>query len=219
MDAVDDSLRRLETDYIDLYQIHGPDPQTPIEETLRALDDVVRSGKVRYIGCSNFSRLAGRRGGSGCRAVQNLDAVHLARRTSTTCSTAASSASWYRRARSTASASCPTSRSPVASSPASIAPGEKPPEGTRLAAWGPRGEQCSATRTSRCSAGSSHSREQRGHTMLELAIGWLASNRQVSSVIAGATKPEQVEDNVNAANWKLTREEMAEVNALSKRGD
>ena len=61
--------------------------------------------------------------------------------------------------------------------------------------------------------------EQRGHTMLELAIGWLASNKQVGSVIAGATKPEQVEANVNAANWKLTREEMAEVNALSRRGD
>ena len=54
MDAVDASLRRLNTDYIDLYQLHGPDPSTPIDETLRALDDMVTSGKVRYVGCSNF---------------------------------------------------------------------------------------------------------------------------------------------------------------------
>ena len=121
-EAVEASLRRLGTDFIDLYQVHLPDAETPLEETMRALDDLVRQGKVRYLGCSNFA------------GWQLVDAQWVARaartatassplRTSTTCSTGTSSAISSPRATLTGWGSCPTSRSPAAFSQASTAAG------------------------------------------------------------------------------------------------
>ena len=132
--AVEDSLTRLGTDRIDLYQLHVPDPKTPIAETLGALGELVAEGKVREIGCSNFNAamleeaaaaVAGRRrpGSSACR-------------TSTTSSTASPRTGSSTSATAPAWPSCPTSRWPSASSAGKYRAGQPPPEGTRLAAMG-----------------------------------------------------------------------------------
>jgi aryl-alcohol dehydrogenase-like predicted oxidoreductase len=97
--------------------------------------------------------------------------------------------------------------------------GEKPPEGTRIAAWGARGEEILSERNFAILSGLERFAEQRGKTVLDVAMGWLASHEYVPSVIAGATKPEQVEQNVKAAEWRLTPEEMSEIDAITKRRD
>jgi aryl-alcohol dehydrogenase-like predicted oxidoreductase len=97
--------------------------------------------------------------------------------------------------------------------------GEKPPEGTRLAAFGARGEEMLSERNFAILHGLERFAEERGKTVLDVAIGWLISHPYVPSVIAGATKPEQVEQNVKAAEWRLTPEEMSEIDAITKRRD
>jgi aryl-alcohol dehydrogenase-like predicted oxidoreductase len=216
-DAVEGSLRRLGTDWIDLYQIHFPDVTTPIEETLRALDDIVRQGKVRYIGCSNFS------------SWQMVEAQWTARTQHFT--PLISSQNEYnlldRRIERELVPACQEyglgilPYFPLASGFLSgkYRQGEKPPEGTRIAAWGARGEEILSERNFAILSGLERFAEQRGRTVLDVAIGWLASHDYLPSVIAGATKPEQVEQNVKAAEWRLTPEEMAEVDGITKRRD
>jgi len=97
--------------------------------------------------------------------------------------------------------------------------GEKPPEGTRLAAWGARGQEVLSDRNFAILSGLEQFAEACEKTVLDVAIGWLASQSHVPSVIAGATKPEQVEQNVKAAEWRLTAEEMSEVDGITKRRD
>ena len=193
--ACDDSLRRLGTDRIDLYQLHFPDQATPLEETLGALDELVRAGKVREIGCSNFSaehdRGVGRASApiSGwARFVSVQNEYSLLRRgpeTATACST---------RARSTTSRSSRTSRSRAACSPGKYKRGAAPPAGTRLAGMpAERQEQAFSDKIiDRVEALDAWAREH-GHTLLELAFAWLLARPVVASVIAGATKPEQVD--------------------------
>jgi aryl-alcohol dehydrogenase-like predicted oxidoreductase len=217
MSAVEDSLRRLGTDYIDLYQVHFPDAKTPIEETLRALDDVVRAGKVRYIGCSNFA------------GWQVAEAAWIARSTGGTAF--ASAQNQYnlldRRIERELAPACQKfglgvlPYFPLASGflTGKYRPGEKPTEGTRLAAWGPRGAEMLSEPNFAVLTKLEEFTQERGHTMIELAIGWLASHDFVPSVIAGATKPEQVEQNVAAGAWKLTPNEMAAVDKITKRAD
>ncbi len=216
-DAVDDSLRRLGTDYIDLYQVHFPDVKTPIEETMRALDDVVRAGKVRYIGCSNFT------------AWQVVESQWIAR--THDLSPFASAQNQYnlldRRVERELAPACEKyglgilPYFPLASGflTGKYRPGEKAPEGTRLAAWGARGESVLSESNFAVLTPLEAFAQARGHTMIDLAIGWLASHAYVPSVIAGATKPEQVEQNVAAGAWRLTPEEMAEVDKITKPKD
>jgi aryl-alcohol dehydrogenase-like predicted oxidoreductase len=216
-DAVEGSLRRLGTDWIDLYQIHFPDVTTPIEETLRALDDIVRQGKVRYIGCSNFA------------SWQVVEAQWTAR--TQHFSPLISSQNEYnlldRRIERDLVPACQEyglgilPYFPLASGFLSgkYRQGEKPPEGTRIAAWGARGEEILSERNFAILSGLERFGEQRGRTVLDVAIGWLASQPYVPSVIAGATKPEQVELNVKAAEWRLTPDEMSEVDAVTRRRD
>lgn len=208
MAAVEDSLRRLGTDYIDLYQFHTPDPRTPIEETLRALDDLVRQGKVRYIGHSNFA------------GWQAAEAHYVARAANLTPFVSAQN-EYNLLDRRIERELVPACRAygvtilpyfPLASGflTGKYRPGETAPAGTRLAGAGPLAdrvlnEKNYSTLQRLEAVASSHDR-----TMLELAIGWLASQPHVASVIAGATKPEQVEQNVAAAEWKLSAEELAE---------
>ena len=214
---VEASLRRLETDYIDLFQVHFPDVKTPIEETLRALDDVVRAGKVRYIGCSNFA------GWQVADAQWTARANHL--------SPFVSAQNEYNLLdRRTEHELVPAANAyglgvlpyfPLASGflTGKYRHGEPPPHGTRLQMWGPRGEQVLSERNFAVLEKLETFATSRGHTMLELAIGWLASQPHVASVIAGATSPEQVEQNVAAAAWQLTREELIEVdNATAREG-
>ncbi len=213
--AVEASLRRLGTDYIDLYQIHFPDTTTPIEETLRALDDVVRQGKVRYIGCSNFA------GWQVVEAQWITRTQHL--------SPLISAQNEYnlldRRIERELVPACNAyglgvlPYFPLASGflTGKYRPGEPPPQGTRLQAWGARGEQVLSERNFEVLTKLEEFAQLRGKSMLELAIGWLASQPHVASVIAGATKPEQIEQNVSAADWRLAAEEMSEVDSFTKK--
>ena len=216
-EAIDASLRRLGTDYIDVYQMHGPDAKSPIEETMRALDDVVRAGKVRYIGCSNFN---------GWQVVESQWIAH-----SEHLSKFVSAQNQYnlldRRVERELAPACEKyglgilPYFPLASGflTGKYRPGEKAAEGTRLAAWGARGDSMLSEPNFAMLMKLEDFAQTRGHTMIDLAIGWLASHTFVPSVIAGATKPEQVVQNVAAGEWKLTPDEMAEVDKITKPRD
>jgi aryl-alcohol dehydrogenase-like predicted oxidoreductase len=213
MEAVEASLKRLQTDYIDLYQMHRPDPETPIEETLSALDDLVTQGKVRYLGNSNFT------GWMIADADWTAKDEHLTRFVS-----AQNNYSLLeRRVEHEVNPACERfglgmlPYFPLASGLLSgkYTRGEPPPEGTRLANFGPRAAAAlndnNFDKLDRLSAWA----QERGHTLLELAFAWLLGHKVVSSVIAGATKPEQVQSNAATAGWKLTPAEVAEVTKLA----
>ena len=213
IEQVEASLRRLRTDYIDLYQMHVPDPSTPIEETLRALDDLVRAGKVRYIGNSNFAGwqvvqahyIAEMKGLTPFVSAQNE--YSLLNRT-------------IERELIPACEACGLGILPYFPLASGLLTGkyrrgEPPPPGTRLAAW-PAADRLLTDRNFDIIERLTEFAQARGHTLLDLAIGWLATKPYISSVIAGATKPEQVEQNVKAAEWRLTAEEMAEVDAITR---
>jgi aryl-alcohol dehydrogenase-like predicted oxidoreductase len=213
MQAVEDSLRRLRTDWIDLYQVHQPDPKTPIEETLRALDDLVKAGKVRFIGCSNFS------------AAQLEDALGVAARnglTSFVCCQDEYSlvVRGVEKDRVAVMQKHGLGLLPFFPLASGLLTGKYKrnaplPAGTRLAT------------TKRLADGVINERNwgivdalrqfaaKRGHTMLELAMSWLASRSPVSSIIAGATRPEQVEQNVAAVGWTLTAADLAEIDRIT----
>ncbi len=209
MAAVEDSLCRLQTDYIDLYQIHWHDPNVPIEETLRALDDLVRQGKVRYIGCSNFTAW------QVCEAAWTSRSLGVA-------SFASVQPRYSLMDREIETELVPFCDAygvgilpyyPLANGflTGKYRRGEAVPTGTRLAE-NDRGMFTDANfdlldkLEAFC--------EARGRTVLELAFAWLLANDAVSSVIAGATRVEQVIANAKAASWQLTADEVAEVNAI-----
>jgi aryl-alcohol dehydrogenase-like predicted oxidoreductase len=212
MQAAEDSLRRLKTDYIDLYQFHQPDPETPVEETLRALDDLVSQGKVRYIGNSNFA------GWQIADADWKANAAHRTR--------FVSAQNQYslieRRVEHEVLPACERFGLgflpffPLASGLLSgkYRRGAPPPEGSRLAAWGARGQQALSEKNFDKVEKLTAWAEARGHTILELAFAWLLGHSVVSSVIAGATTPDQVRANAATADWRLTPEEVAEVSQL-----
>lgn len=210
--AVEDSLRRLKTDRIDLYQLHKPDPETPIGETLAALDDLVRAGKVREIGCSNFSAAqlaeasaAVRGGAARFVSVQNEYSL-LVRDAEREVLPAARAAGL---------AFLPYF--PLASGLLSgkYERGKPAPAGTRLAATDGRlgGRFLTDGNLTRVEALAPFARDQ-GHTLLELAFSWLATQPAVSSVIAGATTPDQIRTNAAAPNWKLSADELKRIDEL-----
>jgi aryl-alcohol dehydrogenase-like predicted oxidoreductase len=213
IECVEDSLRRLKTDWIDLYQLHEPDPLTPIDETLRALDDLVRSGKVRYIGCSNLP------------AWQIARADHVARELGTErfVSTQAEYSAIIREAERELIPALSAYRVgflpyfPLASG---LLTG-KYKRGTELPADSRFGSierlakrylnDANWQKTEKLAAFC----EERGHTLVELAFSWLLQRPTVACVMAGATKPEQVEANVKAADWTLTADEMAAIDEMT----
>ena len=215
MAAVEDSLRRLQTDYIDLYQFHRPDPTTPIDETLRAFDDLVSSGKVRYIGHSNFA------------GWQAAEAHFVAQKGNYTPFISAQNEYnlLERRIEGELVPACNAYGLsvlpffPLASGflTGKYRQGQDLPAGTRLANAGPMAARVLTDKNYEMLNKLEAFAEARGKTMLDLAIGWLGSLSHVGSVIAGATKPEQIAQNVAAGNWRLTPEEIAEVDAISKR--
>jgi aryl-alcohol dehydrogenase-like predicted oxidoreductase len=200
--AVEASLRRLGTDYIDLYQLHFPDAETPIEETLGALDDVVRQGKVRYIGCSNFS------------AWQLIDANHIAlQRGSARFISAQNHYNLLERTiRHELLPACKHAQVgvlpyfPLASGllTGKYQRGQKPAQDTRLGVWGERGAALLTDRSFDKVDALDAFAQERGKQLIELAFGWLLSQPQISSVIAGATRPEQLDTNVRAGDYRLT---------------
>jgi aryl-alcohol dehydrogenase-like predicted oxidoreductase len=213
--AVEDSLKRLGTDYIDLYQQHIPDSATPIEETLRALDDLVKSGKVRYIGHSNFSgwqisdadwaaRSEGLNRFATAQNLYNLLDRRLEREVIPACQRYGIGILPY----------FPLSSGMLTGK---YHRGELAPQGTRLNAWGERGAAALSDANFDVVEKLSAYAADRNKSLLTLAFSWLASKPIVSSVIAGATSPVQVKANAVAADWVLSTEEMNEVNAISKR--
>ena len=212
--AVEASLVRLGTDYIDLYQQHIPDAGVPIDETLRALEDLVQQGKVRYIGNSNFSgwQIAdadwtSKTGGSS-RFVTAQNLYNLI----------------DRRAERDLIPACEKfgvdllPYFPLASGmlTGKYQRGVEPQSGTRLAAFGERGKRAMSDDNFDKVERLTSFAEDTGHTILDLAVSWLVCQPCVPSVIAGATSAEQVRQNVAAASWKLSDDEMATVAALAR---
>ena len=207
--AAEASLRRLGTDYIDLYQIHQADPSTPIADTLGALDDLVKAGKVREIGCSNFSS-AQLREASAAVAPGHARFVSVQNHYSM----------MHREPEAEVLPEC--EREKIAFIPyfplanglltGKYHPGQPLPQGSRAAdGWGPKmfTEEHLAKAEALSRFAASH-----GHTLLELAMSWLASHPAVASVIAGAKTPEQAKSNAKAAGWKMSQPEMAAVASL-----
>jgi aryl-alcohol dehydrogenase-like predicted oxidoreductase len=209
--AVDASLKRLGTDWIDLYQIHRPDPETPIADTLGALRDIVAGGKVREIGCSNFSAAqlgeAETAAGEGPRFVCVQNNFNLLNR--------ADEADVLPLCEQLGIAYLPFF--PLASGmlTGKYRRGQTPPEGTRLNRWGDRAAGFLTDEMFDKVDALSGWTAQRGRTLLELAFAWLEAKPVVASVIAGATKVEQVLANVAASGWELTPDELAEVDRIA----
>lgn len=213
--AVDASLSRLNTDYIDLYQQHVPDADTPVEETLRALDDLVRAGKVRYLGNSNFN------------GWQLADADWTARHHGLTRFVTAQN--HYnlldRRIERDVLQAC--ARFGVAMLPyfplasglltGKYRRGEAAPQASRLANFGERGKRALSDENFDMVEALTAFAAERGRSLLELAMSWLAARVEVASVIAGATHPEQVQANVAAVGWRLDAGDLAEVDRLTLR--
>ena len=214
MNALEASLRRLATDYIDLYQIHQPDPATPQEETLETLDSLVRAGKVRYIGCSNFA------------GWQLADAIGISRARGYT--PYISAQNLYnlldRRVERELVPACEhygvgiLPYFPLASGflTGKYRRGAEPPQGTRLALMRSMADRVLTPANFAALEGLAEFARARGHSMVELATSWLAAQPQVSSVISGATSPEQVSENVKAAGWKFSADELGEINQLTE---
>lgn len=217
MAAVEASLRRLKTDWIDLYQMHRPDPATPVEETLRALDDLVKQGKIRYVGCS---QLAG---------WQLVERQWIARTHNLTPHTFCE-AEYSLLARDAERELIPAMRAygagllpfyPLASGflTGKYQRGAAMPEGARLT----RGKRYSDRFAIDANWDTLEALERfcaaRGRTLLELAFGWLAAQPVVASIIAGATKPEQVDMNARSIEWELTPQELAEINRITGKAE
>ncbi len=211
--AAENSLRRLGTDRIDLYVLHQPDTDTPIGDTLEALDALVTAGKVREIGCSNFTsalidEAAGEAAARGVRPFVNVQNEYslLQRRPERNVIPALER-----------HAMTLTPYFPLASGllTGKYRRGEEPPAGTRLAAWGERGAQLLGDEQMEVVERLDAFARGKGHTLQELALSWLASNPIVATVIAGATTPEQVRANAAATvAWTVSEPERGEVDEL-----
>ncbi|MBI4319912.1 MAG: aldo/keto reductase [Chloroflexi bacterium] len=200
------SLRRLGTDYIDVYYLHRPDPLTPPAETLRAFDDLVRQGKVRYVGISNYPAwqaceilwVSERHGFRPPMVTQNgyslLDRAVESELLPFCRAHGMGLVPFY-----------PLSGGLLTGK---YRAGEPAPAGTRGSHDHPIVRQSFNERNFALVAALDAFARAQGHTIAELAIAWLLAHPEVPSVIAGATKPEQVAANVAAASWRLTPEEV-----------
>jgi len=215
MSAVEDSLRRLKTDWIDLYQLHQPDPLTPLDETMQALDDLVTQGKIRYIGCSNLpswqvvesqwiSKSMGLNRFVSCQDEynilnRNVEAELIPAMQKYGCGL--------------------LPYFPLASG---LLTGKykrtEMPEGARLTDMPTFANRIYLTDENFDIVDNLNEfAHKTGHSILELAFGWMASRPTTASIIAGATKPEQIDANVAAVNWVLSQSEIDEVNKISAR--
>jgi aryl-alcohol dehydrogenase-like predicted oxidoreductase len=210
--AVEDSLSRLGTDRIDLYQLHVPDAKTPLAETIGALSELVAEGKIREFGCSNFSpqlleeaAAATPDGGPGFVSVQNHYNI------------------LYREPEDGVLAECERTGLaflpffPLASGLLSgkYRSGEPLPEGTRLTVMGDQAASQLSDERLAAVAALNELAESHGHTVLDLAFGWLLSRPAIASVIAGATKPEQITANVAAGEWRPGDDVLREVDVIA----
>ncbi|HEX3810811.1 MAG TPA: aldo/keto reductase [Rhizomicrobium sp.] len=213
MQAVEDSLKRLRTDWIDLYQLHTPDPHTLMEETLRALDDLVRAGKVRVVGCSNLPAA----GLAQARAIsESAKLVPFV--------TAQDEYSLL--VRDVERELVPTLQQfnmsllpyfPLASGLLTGKYGKGDiPQGTRFAVMQRLADRYLTDRNLRIVSELQEFCTSNNRTMLELAFSWLAAQPTVASVIAGATKPEQIDQNVKAVDWKFGEADLAQIDRITQ---
>jgi aryl-alcohol dehydrogenase-like predicted oxidoreductase len=214
MTAVEASLRRLKTDWIDLYQLHFADPVTPMEETLGALDDLVHQGKVRYIGCSNLP------------AWQMVEAQWISRERGLERFISAQD-EYSLLVRQIEAEKIPAAQVygmgmlpyfPLASGllTGKYKRGAQAEAGTRFASIQRLAERYSTDTNWALVEQLEAFCAKRGRTLLELAFSWLLARPPVASVIAGATKPEQLDANAKAAGWALTPEDLAEIDAMPR---
>jgi aryl-alcohol dehydrogenase-like predicted oxidoreductase len=210
-EAVDKALRRLQTDRIDLMQVHKPSATVPIGETLAGLDEAVRAGKVREIGCSNFSvaqlREAEAAAGSGARFVSVQNDFSLLNR----------------EAEQDMLPEC--DRRGIAFLPffplanglltGKYGRGRERPTNTRLTT-GPSAARLTEDAIDRADQLEAFA-ISRGHSLLELAVSWLLTFPSLASVIAGATAPEQVRANTAAASWEMSADDLAALSTLLAR--
>lgn len=207
--AAEDSLKRLGTDYIDLYQLHTPDPSVPIADTLGALDELVKEGKVREIGCSNFTAdqlheadTCAKRGAARFVSVQNeYNLLHREPEHGVIAECAALGISFI-------------PYFPLANGllTGKYRKDQAPPEGARITS-GWHNELLTDENLDQVEKLIAFA-ESHGHTILELAFSWLLEREMVSSVIAGASNPEQVRANAKAPVWDLTEAELRELRAI-----
>ena len=213
MHAVEASLKRLRTDWIDLYQLHRPDDRTPIEETLRALDELVQQGKARYIGCSNLS------------AQQVIAAQDMASRHGLAAFVSCQD-EYSLLERDIERELIPAAKArglgilpyfPLASGllTGKYRRGAAPPPGSRLAKNQRHAQDFLSEHNWRIVGELEAFALRHGRTMLELAFGWLLRDPAVAGVIAGATSPEQIEQNVRAADWTPSAEDLAELDRIT----
>ncbi len=211
--AVEASLRRLQTDWIDLYQLHFPDPLTPIAETLRALEDLSRAGKIRYYGCSNLpswqvmeahwtAKSLGYAGFVSCQDEYSL-VVRGAEKELLP-----------------AMRACGLGLLPYFPLASGLLTGKyrrnvSMPDGARLTKTQRLADKYLTERNWVVSEKLVDWAAAHGHTPVELAFSWLLARSPVASVIAGATKPEQIEQNAVAGSWVLTEAELAEIDAIT----
>jgi aryl-alcohol dehydrogenase-like predicted oxidoreductase len=213
MDAVEASLRRLQTDYIDLYWQHIEDPRTPQEETMRAMDDLVRHGKVRYIACSTLL------------AWQVVEANWIAKSQGLTPFIACQERyslleREYEPNMARMVEACGLGLVPFSPLANGLLTGKyrrnrEMPAGARLTTTQRMADRYLTERNWEIVERLAQFCEARGRTVLELAMSWLASRPAVSSIIAGATRPDQLEQNVHAVEWTLTSEDLAEIDRLT----
>jgi len=213
MSAVEASLKRLQTDWIDLYQQHVPDPSTPIDETLRALDDLVRQGKVRCIGCSGFTS-------------KELEAALQAAKSGNLAGFVSCQGQYNPLSREVEKELVPAlERHGLALIPFAPLAGGLLTGKYRAGAPMPANTRLSDNPSNRFLSEANWQMleklitfcEARGRSVLELALGWLLAHPVVPSVIAGAMSPEQLQHNIDAAGWKLTAGELTEVDALTRK--
>lgn len=213
-EAIEHSLRRLQTDVVDLYQIHQPDAETPIDETLDALAELRQEGKIRAAGCSNFSAK---------QLQEAIDAVG-ANPALEPLVTAQSEYSLLQRDVESDGVLDTCANNGIGFTPyyplasglltGKYRPGEPPPPGTRFATVD-RYQPMWTERNLRLAASLNEFAVARGHTPVELAVSWLLTRPAVASVICGATKPEQVATNASSAGWQLTEDELREIDAMT----
>ena len=214
--AVEASLTRLKTDWIDLYQLHYPDPQTPIAETLAALNDLIKQGKVRYIGCSNLwnaqvdeaqqaAQQLGLQGFIGCQNEYSL-LVRKAER------------DLYPAMQRHGLGFVPYFPLAAGMLTGKYQGNAALPAGSRLARLQHLAERFLTPANFTKVEGLRAFCAQRGRTLLQLASSWIAAQPLVASVIAGASTPEQLEQNLHAVDWKMTPEELAEIDRITRDG-
>ncbi|WP_256760448.1 aldo/keto reductase [Cohnella sp. WQ 127256] len=213
--ALENSLRRLQTDHIDLYQIHGFDPTTPIEETLRALDDLVKEGKIRYLGCSNYAawQLAKAHGVSAVHGLHRFESIQPEYSLITR--------GIEREVVPLAEADnigiitySPLGRGILTGK---YSAGEAPPAESRLAAGEKKLEQLLHSNPAFSLVDAIRPlAEARGWTLAQFALSWVLSHSYISSAILGVSKVEQIQDSLRYVDQRLTQEELSHIDEVSR---